>query len=48
MILVVLFALILASLRIVGEVYYERKFPKRTFPLFLAFIGVSVYALFNL
>ncbi len=48
MILIVLFALLIASLRIAGEIYYERKFPKRTLPLFLVFIGIALYALTNL
>ena len=49
MILVIVLAmLILALLRVLGEIVYERAFPKRTLPLFLVFAMVTLFALTNL
>lgn len=48
MILVVLAFLILAAIRVIGEIYFERAFPKRTLPLFAVFVAIMFYALTNL
>lgn len=48
MILIVLAALILSALRVVGEIVFERTWPKRTAPLFVLFICIALYALTNL
>ena len=43
--LIVLFLTLLALLRVVGEVVFERAFPLRTLPLFLIFTVITLYAL---
>jgi hypothetical protein len=48
MILVILFMLLLSILRVVGEVVFERAFPKRTLPVAFFLIGITFYALVNL
>jgi hypothetical protein len=48
MIVFVTIFLALCFMRVLGEAFYERKFPVRTLPLLIVFTVFALYALVNL